>query len=1602
MAARLPSKGDAVDSESSRTTHDENCFEDIALIEEEDLGETFEAARQRVLQSPDASDRWDRLEQLGQLADRASDVAEAYRHALHQNLDPALFQRLAERALRFHDEWHGDPYDVCALLMRVLEIDATARWAFDRVSLQLTLAARWDDLLKLYDEAIEGTHEPNERMDLLDEAAAVAKDCAGRPDRAVHYLSQHFKLRPLDQETFAALERLLKAQKRYRELIDFWTARLEVLGDHEAVTTRQQIASCWLEDLNDPCAALEAVEPLLSNPVSSEGAYTLLEMILRSPASSRDVRRKARDLLSERYDSTDRWQDLVGGLRVALAYVDADEQLELHEQITRRLVTHGRHDDALEHLAALVVLAPQQWPPERLDAVLRGEFADKVASCRPIIDREQGRKLLHLAADMASRRFRNRERAMDLYEQLLVDIPDDIETIGQLSRLYADAGRTHDLLELRKHELDLAETMDRRLALRLDIAGLLGAVDDHAAALDTLKANLVERADHEPTISSLLRALEAQKRFAELADLLTEQATELEALKRERLAASLWFKVAHLAENELEDLDRAVACYRRVVDLNPDTDAIDALANIHLSRHEHTVAVGWLEQRLALTAPGERTDTLRRLAHAHCGAGQTEQALSTLRAGLQEDSSSRELLRLLCDLHRRAGEWNQLVSVLEQGVEHTTCPRVRFELLMEAADVYQHELGSPGRAASVLEQAAALAPFEQGVRVALAEALRTAGRLNDARTLAKTLIDEFGRRRPPERAKLHFLLAQVVYAQGDVTEAVRQLEQAASMDDGHVDVLRMLGKVYRATGQLQRAERIYHVLLLLARRKRATGTQGRNDGVGVAEALFELHRVTKDLGATDRAAESLESAFDSANQSLDEAMRLEHAIRDAASPQLLLRALKQRLAMSEDPDARSAILIEMAGTLELHLGRPGDALDALLGALRTTPAQGHLYDRAMQLAKRNETLDAYVKALTELEQAALDAGNAALGCDLLLRLGSIAEQQDGQLDRAAELYAQAEETGERLAEVWSALARVAGARGDRTTEMDSLRKLADSDLEALPRAGGTEALYRLAELELSVPDAIRSGIDTLSRALAREPQVDRATQAIRRALELDPSNETLAARYEHLARKGQDAALLLDAIVRRIGLPNVTQDLLREGAEVAASIDDQDGLVAILQRAVDVARNETGDRTQALWAMRTLASLRQRQGDHRDAVRWMCEAAGVASGDDARQLTLEAARIAAESIGDMELAATTYETLLQRDPGDPAIWKPLLHVLRQLGDADRLERLLNATALAVSDPQERKDLRLEHARLLRDRPDRRDNAILLLRTVLADDPDHVEAATQLVDHLERAERVDELAELLRRQLDAARNRHDTSAGAQFALRVSALMTKRKDDARAVLRSTLEWVPNDPLLLRALLALLDPEDHAAEHADLLDRLLANTTLDEKLDLAVDLAHSRARIGDLSGMARALDLACRFGPSDARVLVLLRQLAALLETEGLSLPHGHQAAERLARAAQIHADRLEDPQTAADLAAKAVAAHPTDLDLLDLLVRYMVNAGQSVAAAARVTAALDEPLSEGEHRAKLLHARARAWSAHGEYDAAVRDLEDAMLIEGNAAA
>ena len=1229
---------------------------------------------------------------------------------------------------------------------------------------------------------------------------------------------------------------------------------------------------------------------------------------------------------------------------------------------------------------------------------------------------DKARRLRFQAAEIAADRLDDSERSVELCSEILDEAPDDAQAIALLALLFSRGGRLSALLELRRRELALGPALERRLELRLDIARVLGELGgDVGERVGALRDNLIDRPGHPPSVDALAEVLSAETRFGELFTTFAQQADKMQELSEPEAAAALLARAGQLAEGPLGDVSRALDAYRRSVELDPTLGALDALARIHTGRNEHAAAVQWLEQRLARTGRtaedlGAYRDTVLRLARAQQAAGLEQEARRTLVEALRDDPAARKLRTFLAELYRGAEEWSLLGPLLAEGVEYAADDAARVSLLTQAAHVQRRRLGAVAEAVALLERAKALAPEDQGTRLALADALREAGRYEEARGLLETLLSEFGRRRTPERAKVHYHLARIARAQQNLDESLQQLEAASSIERADPKILRLFGDVAREKGQLDQAERAYRALLLIARRQQPADLEETDeDLMAASEVMYDLYRIALDQGQTDRANDLLESAFETAAENNFEALRFERLLRSAGQTELVLRVLDTRLERITDAAATADILVARAQLLA-DIDRLDEALDTLLEAVGRTPESIALLRSAQELAVRAGAMARYMDRLDEVA-AALAADQPKVASNLWLRLGAVAEKDFGDALRAANFYERALGTGRRALFAYQALLRVV-PEGDAARRTDALRRFVETpEEEGTDPSLRTQALYRLAAAELAQPESCDAGAVHLEQALDRDPQLDRARQLLSRSVQL--SNSTRVVRlYERIARQLGGDRLLLEALTHSAALPDVTPDLVRDAIRLARELGDDERLGRLLERTVELARTSKSALKKAVGSMTELADRRLAAGDVAGAVRLLQEASEVSSEKKAFELQLKVAVLASGQLEDLALAAQTYEKLLEPDPADPRVYRPLVEVYRRMGAHERLSACVERAVSAVRDPAERNVLRMEQGRILLD-AGRLEEAEQTLREVLKLDPDHVQASVVLADLFERSGRGDELNRLLERQLDSARDRGDPEAVATIALRMGANV-RDHGEGMELYRDALIYAPDHPGLLEALLGLYGSDDDPAERVQVMQKLFALAEGERVAALALELVEWQHTLGDTAAIERTLADAFRRCPHHDALRVRVTEwytkredwgrLADVLVVDAQQSQDPAEALGRYREAATLFKDRLGNPARAAEALARARELTPKDISLLEELVDCRMAASQVGDALDVLSTAIDgEDLSDAD-RVRLLTLRSglRIQLDPDSLDvltAAVADLERAASLAGS---
>lgn len=1235
----------------------------------------------------------------------------------------------------------------------------------------------------------------------------------------------------------------------------------------------------------------------------------------------------------------------------------------------------------------------------------RREAADLLARSATLPFAAETSQAMRLRAAAIYGELGQRPLAINLYRGVLDERPDDLATLRLLGALLEAEERYPELLTLRHHELARTDDPARKLELRLDIARIVGIVEQRGGRIEVLRRNLDEQPSHDPSLAALTEVLAAKASPDELAGFLGQHAERLETVGDKPRAVRLWAQLAALAETRLGDSERALEAHRRVVLLEPRHDALDALARLRMARNEPAEAVPWLTQRLDKTPAGERTPVVLQLAEALLGANRTERAIQVLARAVADEPGEPRTRDQLLGLYRDAQAWEPLAALLQVAAAHTDARAQILAHLYEAAAIFRDKLGTLDRAIPVLEQLRRLVPDDRGVLQSLADALWAANRHADARVILEQLLAEFGRRRSSERAAVHTKLAALARGEGNRIEALAQLELATNMDMANIPALQMLAELSQESGDSARAERSYRALLLAARRR--TGEAG-TEVLGISEALYELHRLAAARKQEGQAAELLESAIHTALQDDREARKLQRTLRLRGDAPLLIRVLRSRLSHGPEGEAKAEILGDLADALDTT-GRGDEALGLRLQAIQDAPGSASLHRAAAEQAARLGQSQRYVDSLTALIERARRKADTVIAADLLIRSAEIIEREFGDLDRAAEIYGRVEAQGHRLVEAWMGLARIAAARGDSARQVELFERIQGAPDDAMSPELRARAAFGLAEIHLAAPESRDAGVAAMRRALEHDPRYTVAEPILRRTLAAAPDHAELLALYEEVVREIGDKAQLLAFLERRAAVDHADPALAREATELAVEAGDDERVASLLARTLELAREHSESHEHAIWALLALARRHQAAGDLAGAIAYLRDASAVAEPSQVHKLGLELAALAAAQPDKLSLAAELYEDLLAQDPSDRAVWVPLLDVYKRLEDQSRLQQLVESTLQTLGDAKERNILRLELVHSLLANIGRETDAVRLLKDVLMEEPSHKEAEGLLASVFERTGYDSELVELLNQQLLTAQETRDVAGVVASALRLGELHRRTQpDEAKSVYRAALEVAPESRELIEALLSQLDPEHDTRERAEITERMLAIETGDAAVRRTLDLASQWDKLGEPDSVARVLERGYKAAPESedlrARLESWYRQredwasLATLLVESADRAIEPAEAVRLLREGSELYADKLGDAAKAAEVLRKAVSVDPVNMDLLRELVARLTDTGEHQAAIEELTQAIDwQPLDEAT-LVEFLRRRAELGMIVGAEAQSAADLERAYEVVG----
>ncbi|MCB9557636.1 MAG: tetratricopeptide repeat protein [Deltaproteobacteria bacterium] len=809
--------------------------------------------------------------------------------------------------------------------------------------------------------------------------------------------------------------------------------------------------------------------------------------------------------------------------------------------------------------------------------------------------------------------------ALNALDRLLALRPNDIDALQSTARIYALGRRYDETANAMRREADATSDRFRRINLLQQLAETeelhLNQAD---RALLTYQKLLAEAPDHQPALMAVGRLL---KEYGNTEALIEVHQREVTTCSDDQHRAWLLVKIGQLYFRELGDTASAIEALKRALSVAPNHAAArDLLTTVYLAADDRGALLQLLTQQAANATGRAETLYYRRIAEALAHNDRPALALTYMRHALEHDKDEAALQRLW-QLHAKQDDRQALLELAHILVDNAPDSAARRAALWKCYILYSAAEHDTVHAVQALEKLLDELPRSQTVLWPLLELLIRVERWQEA-----IAVFELSRETADDDeytlAASRFIGAVLEHRLDDLTGAAQRASEALIHEDDDLDALITLERHSRRSLD---AEGLTHTLGRLLRAAQTADEQAvylhlvgscyaREGDFAQARRFFEraLKTTPEAIWAADgwlRAAQAMGDdsgtalAFEAkARAAISHDLRLscEFAAADAwqaarapeATESTYRRILELEPTNSRALDALCKALAERSRWTEIV-----ELLMSTAARLADVAHQRDLFSRAAEVQRRR--LNDLAGARRSLERA-IDICPDDLGlltsyaelCRLDGELHALAQTNDRLIDLTddptllkALHFEQATLYEERLKDPQRAIVEYRNVLEIDRNDLAALSRLS----ELYFRRRSWEQAAKVTELLAARDDdrdRLRGYHLKLSQIYATGfGEADRALDACRRALALDPGDIDATAQMSRLLRgRGDTAALAAH---------------LESATAIHRARLDRDPSLVSSYRALKQIFIEQGDQTAAAIACDALRALEQATDDER-------------------------------------------------------------------------------------------------------------------------------------------------------------------------------------------------------------------------------------------------------------------------------------------------------------------------------------------------------------------------------------------------------------------
>ena len=682
------------------------------------------------------------------LAPNRSEMREHFEELVNRNESPALLYEVYNALTKGDLLDENSRLSVHRALARVCEktldkpVEAIASWevclaadaqdgeALDALCRLYEENCDWEKLLGIVDRKIALEKSDEEICRLSFKRAELLVGQLNRLDEAEQSYRRILSIDETNLRALDGLKGIYDVTENWQKLADVLRVQLDLVTDGrlDIMYERAEIERIHLHQIDEAIGLYAAI---LDEDPGHERTVATLEALVREGVEQAKIAR----ILEPVYERAGATEKQCQALEIVLKTLEKDEKVPVLWQIYE-LRNQELHDDvaAFDVAVRLFMATPDDERVWDNLAELAGEDESRwkqISALYADIPADEDHtenwryEILRRRALIVEEKLHDEAESIELWEELHVYEPEEIECIRHLEKLYKDSSSFEKLVKLLEFETELAHFSDEeRVKIHLEAAQIYEDIlEKPQEAIRIYRLILDVDNGCEEALLALERLYSSCEQWRDLASLYEDELTIYTDSVR---LNDIQCKLASVCETHLSDYARAVECYQNVLGADRHHDALDSaykllqklasmddehvveyraslcelLEPIYIDAKNLTGLIDVLRIRLADASDNyDRIELNRRIAgilrdELQDNQGAFEAVKSALRIDLSDEALRHDFETLAISL----GNPQAIIELYETGIADVDDDVLKHEIYRRMASVYEEELHDTDKA----------------------------------------------------------------------------------------------------------------------------------------------------------------------------------------------------------------------------------------------------------------------------------------------------------------------------------------------------------------------------------------------------------------------------------------------------------------------------------------------------------------------------------------------------------------------------------------------------------------------------------------------------------------------------------------------------------------------------------------------------------------------------------------------------------------------------------------------------------------------------------------------------------------------------------------